>query len=97
VGLTRSRARGDGRDGAWAIAAQPYGIYVNAAAIASFGAGSTDAWLIAIDGQGKAQWERLYGGTLWDRQTSLAVTANGGLILGGYTTSAGAGSVLARG
>ena len=83
---------GEGRDGAWAIAAMPQGIYVIAAATASYGAGSTDAWLVAIDDQGEVQWERIYGGPLWDRPTSLAVTTDGGgLILGGYTTSSGAG------
>jgi hypothetical protein len=82
---------GERRDGAWALVRRPSGGYVVAAATASRGAGSTDAWLIAVDDHGRHQWQRVYGGAMWDRPTALAVDEGGGLFLGGYTTRPGAG------
>jgi hypothetical protein len=82
---------GDGQQKAWAIARQVSGNAVVAIATTSRGKGSTDAQLNEIDPTGQLLWTRVYGSKLWDRPTSLAVSASGEVILGGYTTSRGAG------
>ncbi len=81
---------GDGNDAAWGAVAVADGLLVGAAT-ESRGAGSTDAWLIRLDGAGAVLWERTHGGALWDRPTALAATPDGGFVVAGYTTSAGAG------
>jgi len=85
------RLGGPGRDTAWGVVASGDGGFVLAGASASFGAGSADAWIVGLDGQGRTLWESLHGGALWDRPTALARRAGGGLLVGGYTTSRGAG------
>ena len=46
-----------------------------------------DAWLVKIDGSGKVDWNRTYGGEDWDRVNSLIKTSDGGYALAGYTHS----------
>jgi hypothetical protein len=78
-------------DAAWAAAALPDNTYAVAAATASYGAGSTDAWLFCLDDAGNLRWQRTYGGKLWDRPTAVASIPGGGIFLLGSTTSRGAG------
>jgi hypothetical protein len=49
--------------------------------------GNYDYWLIKLDAQGTKQWDRAYGGAGPDYFTSLHQTADGGYILGGYSSS----------
>jgi hypothetical protein len=58
----------------------------------SFGAGSSDIWLVKTDALGNHLWNRTYGGTRDDRTSSLVHTADGGYVLAGTTYSFGAGS-----
>ena len=53
---------------------------------------SAGAWLFVIDQEGEVECVQFYGGALWDRLTSLALTADNELVLGGFTTSSGAGN-----
>ena len=86
------RFGGDRVDGAWAAIGRPDGGLVISAATASQGAGSTDAWMMALDADGEMAWERVIGGALWDRPTALAAAAeNDELLVAGYTTTVGAG------
>ncbi|MCH8330589.1 MAG: T9SS type A sorting domain-containing protein, partial [Bacteroidetes bacterium] len=57
----------------------------------SFGAGSYDAYLIKMDGDGDTLWTKTYGGTGADYFRDVRETADSGLILVGYTTSYGPG------
>ncbi|MCH8904253.1 MAG: T9SS type A sorting domain-containing protein [Bacteroidetes bacterium] len=57
----------------------------------SFGAGDVDIYLIKTDDTGTIQWNKTYGGTGTDVAWSVQQTNNGGYILGGFTTSFGAG------
>jgi hypothetical protein len=57
----------------------------------SHGAGSADAWVLCLNDSGDILWQRVYGGKLWDRPTSAALTLDGGLAIAGYTTTTGAG------
>jgi uncharacterized delta-60 repeat protein len=81
----------DGQQKAWAAGRQPSGNLVVVIATTSGGKGSTDAQLLGLDDAGNILWEQVYGGELWDRPTSLAIGPGGEIILGGSTTSSGAG------
>jgi hypothetical protein len=49
--------------------------------------GNYDYWLVKLDGQGRTQWDRTYGGQLWDRIYSVELTADGGLLASGVSGS----------
>jgi len=58
----------------------------------SFGAGKNDVLLLKFSLAGELQWARAWGGADNDVANSLAVDANGNVLLGGYTSSFGAGN-----
>lgn len=68
------------------------GGYAIAAITNSYGAGGHDAWLLKTDATGNLQWNKTYGGTGEDMAWIVWQTADGGYLIGGSTTSFGAGS-----
>ncbi len=58
----------------------------------SYGAGSDDFWLVKTDSNGDSLWSRTFGGSGWDNCFSVQQTSGGGYILGGNTSSYGAGT-----
>jgi hypothetical protein len=68
-------------DGGYAVAGDTY----------SKGAGQGDFWVIKLDEQGNKVWDRTYGGSGWDRATSLIQTTDGGYAVAGGTESKGDG------
>jgi len=68
------------------------GGYIVAGATQSFGAGSTDVFLMKIDANGNLQWAKTYGGQNWDGVSSVQQTSDGGYIVAGETVSFGDGS-----
>ena len=58
----------------------------------SYGAGSDDFWLVKTDSNGDSLWSRTFGGSGWDNCFSVQQTSDGGYILGGNTSSYGAGT-----
>jgi hypothetical protein len=57
--------------------------------------GDSDYWLVRTDASGNKLWEQTFGGTKDEQLYSLAVTTDGGLILGGFSHSPVSGTKTA--
>jgi len=57
----------------------------------SYGAGSYDIWIVKADADGTFLWRKEYGGTSGESGRSIFLTGDGGYIIGGNTSSWGAG------
>ena len=57
----------------------------------SFGAGSYDFWILRLNSQGSALWQKAIGGAGREWPESVATTGNGGFLVAGQTNSYGAG------
>jgi len=79
-------------DEAWSVVQTSDGGYALAGYTSTYGAGSSDFWLIKTDSSGNPQWNKTYGGTNWEVCYCAVQTSDGGYALAGYTTSFGAGS-----
>ncbi len=66
------------------------GGYILAGSTYSFGAGNDDVWLVRLSSTGTILWSRTFGGGNTEYCESVAVTSNGGFVLGGQTLSFGA-------
>jgi len=55
--------------------------------------GNHDLWLVKLDATGNKVSDRLYGGSGLDDASALIATADGGLLLAGYTTSPAGGDL----
>lgn len=82
---------GSDNDFAWSIQQTADGGYIVAGFTFSFGAGSDDAWILKLNSDGSAAWQKAYGGASVDRANSVQQTADGGYIVAGFTQSFGAG------
>jgi hypothetical protein len=79
-------------DMSWSVQQTSDGGYILAGYTCSYGAGSSDFWLVKIDSDGNEQWNKTFGGTDMDVAWPVKQTSDGGYILAGYTCSYGAGS-----
>jgi len=57
----------------------------------SYGAGCSDVYLIRTDKYGDTLWTRTYGGSNYDKGTSIQITADSGFIISGWSESFGNG------
>jgi hypothetical protein len=70
------------------------GGYILAGETWSFGAGSSDIFLIKTDANGNVQWAKTYGGIDRDWAESVQQTSDGGYIVAGYTGSFGGSDIF---
>jgi len=68
------------------------GGYIIAGSTESFGADSSDVYLIKTNSYGDTLWTKTYGGVNVDDGSSATQTSDGGYIIGGTTNSFGAGN-----
>jgi len=59
----------------------------------SFGAGISDLYVVKVGREGEAAWTKTYGGERIDRGSSIRRLSDGGYVIGGGTSSFGAGNV----
>ena len=82
---------GSGQDYGRSIQETPDGGYIVAGYTNSFGSGSHDMFLVRIDSLGDTLWTKVYGGEGVDICSAMVSSPQGGYVLGGWTTSFGAG------
>lgn len=51
----------------------------------SYGAGSSDFWLVKTDSEGTAQWNRTYGGFSYEDASNVIQVSDGGYVMAGQT------------
>ncbi|MBW8049853.1 MAG: hypothetical protein FVQ77_05845 [Cytophagales bacterium] len=78
-------------DGANSIIQTTNGGYAVCGSTSSKGAGRSDFWVIMLNKYGKKQWDVTFGGSKWDKATSIIQTTDGGYAVCGSTSSKGAG------
>ncbi len=66
--------------------------YIVAGHADSFGAGNYDSWILKLDSSGNVQWQKTYGGTLFDSANFIQQTSEGEYIVSANTWSFGMGS-----
>jgi len=87
---TRTYGGGSG-DRASAVQQTTDGGYIVAGSTGSFGAGSSDVYLIKTDANGDTLWTKTYGGGSGDWASAVQQTNDGGYIMTGHTHSFGGG------
>ena len=78
-------------DGANSIIQSKDGGYVIAGYTYLKAVGKADALMIKLDSNGNKVWEKIFGGSNSDYAYSIALTKDGGYVVGGKTDSNGAG------
>jgi hypothetical protein len=74
-----------------ALAVAGDGALVVAGSTTAKGAGGFDAWVLRLDRDGAAQWEKTFGGAGEDSAYAVGLLPGGDIAVAGYTESKGAG------
>ena len=76
---------GGNQEGASALAIAPNGTIYATGATFGFGAGQADAFLLSFTPDGVLNWQRTWGGTLFDVARGVAVATDGNIYIAGDT------------
>lgn len=82
---------GTGDDTLYSLTICDEGGYALLGSTNSYGAGSSDFWLVRTNQDGDLHWDLTFGGSGADRGMDLVYTSDDGLVLTGYTSSYGSG------
>jgi hypothetical protein len=82
---------GSDDDFAYSIIRSSDGGYVVAGETSSFGAGSSDFWVVKLDSSGNVVWTKTIGGSSYEWANSIIQSSDGGYVIAGYTESFGEG------
>ena len=93
--LWQKAYRGAGTDYIHSIKETPGGEYVIRGSTQSFGAGSTDIWLLKLDADGNVIWQKTYGTADQDEGWPFDVTKDGGIIIAGSINGMNNGDMVA--
>jgi len=80
---------GSGYDYASSVKQTTDGGYIVAGYTGSFGAGSSDVYILKLNPDGSLAWQKTFGGSDYDVAHSIQQTTDGGYIVAGYTNSFG--------
>jgi uncharacterized repeat protein (TIGR02543 family)/uncharacterized delta-60 repeat protein len=83
---------GSGSDSADSIQQTSDGGYIVAGDTNSITGYYHDFWVLKLSSTGDVEWQRTYGGSVYDFADSIQQTSDGGYIVAGQTNSFGAGS-----
>lgn len=87
---------GDDRDAASSIQQTIDGGYIVAGYTESFGSGSRDIWILKLDQNGNATWQKTYGGIDGESASSIKQTIDGGFIVAGNTGADSGGALILK-
>jgi CSLREA domain-containing protein/uncharacterized delta-60 repeat protein len=82
---------GSGGEDARDIQQTADGGYIVVGGTLSFGAGSSDCWILKLNADGTIAWQKTYGGSSGDNLDSIQQTSDDGYIAAGTTLSFGEG------
>ncbi|MEW6034698.1 MAG: hypothetical protein AB1603_07585 [Chloroflexota bacterium] len=77
-------------ESAYSVQQTSDGGYILAGETESYGAGTSDMYLVQTDAQGNEEWHKTFGGTSVEIAFSVQQTTDGGYIVAGQTSSFGA-------
>ncbi len=71
------------------VAVASNGDIIAAGTTESFGTGKSDFWVLRLNGEGKVEWQRAYGGVTDDMCRGMVLTPDGNVVLAGETVTYG--------